>query len=84
MSVFESERVGGDGCYNRRVCEEEVDGVADLVPGGLELSEEFEPKRGYGVVFPRRPLEGFFPSVGEESVIFEAGQQRIESAFHYD
>ena len=89
ISVFESERVGVDWGDDWRVGEEEVDeeevdGVADLVPGGLELSEEFEAERGDGVVFARGALEGFFPAVGEESVIFEAGQERVEGTFHYD
>ena len=50
----------------------------------MELPEEFEAERGDGVVFARGTLHGFFPAVGEKSVVFEAGEEGVEGSFHHD
>ena len=61
-----------------------VNGGFELLPGGCELGEELAADVSHFVVLSGRSGGGFLPLVGEETVVFEAGEQRVECTFDHN
>ena len=62
---------------------EHTHGVSQFVPRPVEFSEEMMSVHSQLIVLARRTLRRFPPFVGQQPVLFEAGEQRIERTFHH-